>query len=195
MRLQFIFGLLIFLNAGTAIAADTVILNSETGDILMVHQLKNGELWGSFMLTDRVAESFADHELIVLQIDKQQPVKLEGKRSCGGAAGEKQTVSYDFLADDNTDVASWQFSQSEVAKQDIFALLDEDAETYQTISSDRRPEVVDFPIRASVGLASLFTQIKQGKTISFRYTTDANEQREANFDLLANSERLAEVLK
>ena len=194
MRLQFIFGLLIFINAVTAIAADTVTLNSETGDILMIHQFKNGELWGSFMLTDKVSASFADHEIIVLQIDKQQPVKLEGKRSCGGAAGEKQTVSYDFLADNNTDATHWQYSHSTVAPQDVFALLGEDSKTYQTLSSDRRPEVVDFPIRASVGLASLFSQFKQGKTISFRYTTEADEQREANFDLLADADRLAEIL-
>jgi len=195
MRLNFLFGILVFLNSAMAFATDTVILNSETGDILMIHQFENGELWGSFMLTDKVADSFADHELIVLQIDKQQPVKLEGKRSCGGAAGEKQTVSYDFLADEDSTEVNWQFSHSKIAKQDVFTLLGEDNETYQTLSSDRRPEVVDFPIRASVGLASIFMQFKLGKTVSFRYTTEADEQREANFDLLANSEWLAEVLK
>ncbi|OUR65848.1 hypothetical protein A9Q79_02345 [Methylophaga sp. 42_25_T18] len=195
MRLHFLFGLFIFFGSTTILAADTITLSSETGDTLMIHQLKNGELWGSFMLTDKVSDSFADHELIVLQIDKQQPVKLEGKRSCGGAAGEKQTVSYDFLADENSTDVNWQFSHSEVAEQDIFVLLGEDAETYQTLSSDRRPEVVDFPIRASVGLASLLTQMKQGKMISFRYTTEADEQREAKFDLVANSEQLAKVLK
>jgi len=195
MRLHLIIGIFILFNAATVSAADSITLSSESGDTLMIHQFKNGELWASFILTDEVSESFADHELIVLQIDNQQPVKLEGKRSCGGAAGEKQTVSYDFLSDNTSDAANWQFNHSEVAEQDIFALLGEDAETYQTLSSDRRPEVVDFPIRASVGLASLFTQMKQGKTISFRYTTEADEQREANFDLLANSKQLEKVLK
>ena len=195
MRLPFLFGFLIFLSSTASLAADTITLHSKTGDTLMIHQFKNGELWGSFMLTDKVSDSFADHELIVLQVDKQQPVKLEGKRSCGGAAGEKQTVSYDFLAAEKSNDVNWQFSHSEVAKEDVFALLSEDTDTYQTLTSDRRPEVVDFPIRASVGLVSLFSQMKQGKTISFRYTTEADEQREAKFDLLANSEQLAEILK
>lgn len=145
-------------------------------------------------MTDTVSESFADHELIVLQIDKNKPIKLEGKRSCGGAAGDKQTISYDFLPSNNTAAANWQFSHSEVAKQDVFALIGDDAEIYQTLSSDRRPEVVDFPIRASVGLAMFFDQFKQGNTISFRYTTQADEQREAYFDLKANAERLVDIL-
>ncbi len=115
-------------------------LTSETGDTLMIHQFKNGELWGSFIITDKVSESFADHELIILQIDNNQPVKLEGKRSCGGAAGAKQTVSYNFLTDKKTDEVNWQFNHSKVAKQDVFALLGEDNETYQTLSSDRRLE-------------------------------------------------------
>ncbi len=193
MRLHFISALMVIIS--TATLADTITLQSETGDTLMIHEFKNGELWGSFMLTDKVSESFADHELIVLQVDKHQPVKLEGKRSCGGAAGGKQTISYDFLSDDDANTANWQFSHSEVAKQDIFALIGDESETYQTLSSDRRPEVVDFPIRASVGLTSLFSQMKQGKTVLFRYTTEADEQREAKFDLQASASQLAEILK
>jgi len=194
MRLVEIVFCAIALNSGV-VAADSITLASETGDSLMIHQFKNGELWGSFMITDKVSDSFADHELIILQIDKNQPVKLEGKRSCGGAAGAKQTVSYDFLADSNTEIANWKFSHSKVAKQDLFALLNEDTVTYQTLSSDRRSEVVDFPIRASVGLATIFDQIKQGEIISFRYTTQAEEQRQASFDLLAEADRLHEILK
>lgn len=185
----------ILLIPAVVLAADSITLNSETGDTLMIHQFKNGELWGSFMITDRVSDSFADHELIILQIDNHQPVKLEGKRSCGGAAGEKQTISYDFLAENNAEVTSWQFSQSKVAKQDLFALINEDTVTYQTVSSDRRLEVVDFPIRASVGLNSLLAQFQQGQMISFRYTTQADEQRQASFDLLAEADRLNKILK
>jgi hypothetical protein len=192
MRLHFIV-FLFFINS--AAVADSITLNSESGDTLMIHQFKNGELWGSFMLTDTVSDSFADHELIVLQVDQHQPIKLEGKRSCGGAAGEKQTISYDFLAESSTEKESWQFSHSKVAKQDLFALLGEDTVTYQTLSSDRRPEVVDFPIRASVGLVTLFDQLKKGELISFRYTTQANEQRQASFDLLAETDRLTPILK
>jgi hypothetical protein len=194
MRLVEIVLCVIALNS-TAVAADSITLNSKTGDSLMIHQFKNGELWGSFILTDKVSDSFADHELIILQIDHHQPVKLEGKRSCGGAAGEKQTVSYDFLADNNTEVESWEFSHSKIAKQDLFALLNEDAVTYQTLSSDRRPEVVDFPIRASVGLDSLFIQFKHAKIVLFRYTTQADEQRQASFDLLADADSLSQLLK
>lgn len=146
------------------------------------------------MLTDKVSDSFADHELIVLQIDNQQPVKLEGKRSCGGAAGEKQKFSYDFLSEESKNTTNWQYSQSSIATTDVLTLLGQDKQTYQTLLSDRRPEVVDFPIHASVGLASLLEQLKQGKKISFRYTTEADEQREANFDLIANTDRLAGIL-
>lgn len=193
MHFVFIFlSSLIF--SSTVFAADSITLKSETGDTLMIHQFKNGELWGSFMLTDKVSDSFADHELIVLQIDNHQPVKLEGKRSCGGAAGEKQKFSYDFLSEESKNTTNWQYSQSSIATTDVLMLLGQDKQTYQTLLSDRRPEVVDFPIHASVGLASLLEQLKQGKKISFRYTTEADEQREANFDLIANTDRLAGIL-
>jgi hypothetical protein len=178
----------------TAALADSVSLHSESGDTLMIHQFKNGELWGSFMPTDQVAESFAEHELILLQVDEQQPIQLEGKRSCGGAAGEKQQFSYDFTKEKNADEISWQFSRSSAAKQDVFALLGDNQKSYQILSVDRRPEVVDFPIRASVGLPILFRQIKRGETISFRYTTEADEQRLAVFNLKLKSAVLSELL-
>jgi len=170
-------------------AADSISLSSVSGDTLMFHQLKNGELWASFILTDQVVDSFADHELIVLQIDNHQPVNLVGKQSCGGAAGKKQTLSYDFTSSDSQ-VENWQFSQSTVATSDILQLLEQDQQTYQQLLSDRRPEVVDFPVRASVGLASLLSQFQQAELVLFRYTTLANEQRTARFHLKTQATQL-----
>jgi len=172
-------------------AADSILLTSESGDSLMFHQLKNGEIWASFMLTDQVVESFADHELIVLQIDNNQPINLAGKQSCGGAAGKKQTMSYDFLASD-TQVDNWQFSQSTVASSNVLQLLEQDKLTYQKLLSDRRPEVVDFPIQSAVGFASLQQQFQQGQIALFRYTTQANEQRVARFHLKTQATQLTD---
>ena len=56
-------------------ASESVIISSETGDTLMIHRLKNGEVWGSLLITDRVADSFAENELIVMQIGASNYVK------------------------------------------------------------------------------------------------------------------------
>ena len=59
--------------------------------------------------------------------------------------------------------------------------------------SDRRPEVVDFPIRASLAIDSLWQQFIQGSVIVFRYVTDAAETRQAEFDLHSKQDALLKL--
>ena len=162
-------------------ASESVTISSETGDTLMIHRLKNGELWGSFMITDQVADSFAENELIVMQVDQHQPIKLDHQKLCGSPARKEQKVSYSFQSE--PDREQWQFSRVATSQPDILKLTGWDKETYQHSKSDRRPELVDFPIQASIAIESLFTQFQQGDKIVFRYMTDADEARQAVFNL------------
>ncbi len=170
------------INSAIVQANESLVLESDTGDTLMFHSLNSGEIWGSLLITDQVAASFAEHELIVMQIDQNQPIKLDQTKSCGGAKGDaSQQVSYAFEAGVSQD--KWQFNQVEAAKPDILKLAGWDKDTYQHMRSDRRPEVVDFPIRGSLAIDSLWQQFSQGKVIVFRYVTDAAEMRQAKFNL------------
>lgn len=174
---------LCLLNCGLLQATESVTLKSNTGDTLMIHRLNDGEIWGSFMITDQVAASFADHELIVMQIDQHQPIKLDQTKRCGGGKGDvPQQVSYSF--EKELSPYKWQFNQVEAVKTDILKLAGWDKDTYQHMRSDRRPEVVDFPIRSPLAIDSLSLQFIQGKIIVFRYVTDAAEIRQAEFNLL-----------
>jgi len=184
--------LLCFINSGLAQATESLTLDSNTGDTLMFHQLKNGEIWGSFMITDQVAASFADHELIVMQIDHNQPIKLDQAKRCGGGKAElSQQVTYSFETKPSQE--KWQFSQVEAVKPDILKLADWDKDTYQHMRSDRRPEVVDFPLRGSLAIDSLWQQLIQGNVIVFRYVTDAAETRQAEFNLQLSHDELLKL--
>lgn len=174
-------GLLLFCGVLSVQASESITLPSETGDTLMIHRLNNGEIWGSLMITDQVSDSFADYELIVLQVDQNKPIKLDQEKRCGTPAGEAQKVSYLFEAEESQQ--QWQFSQVAAAKPDVLKLTGWDKEIYQHMKSDRRPEVVDFPIKATIAIASLWQQIQQGKQLVFRYVTDADEARLAVFNL------------
>ena len=169
-------------------ASESVTISSETGDTLMIHRLKNGELWGSFMITDQVADSFAENELIVMQIDQHQPIKLDHQKLCGSPARDAQKVSYTFESE--AEEAQWQFSSVATSQPDILKLTGWDKETYQHMKSDRRPEVVDFPIQAPLAIESLFTQFQQGHEIIFRYMTSADEARQAVFNLKSQYEQI-----
>jgi hypothetical protein len=161
-------------------ANSSITLMSETGDTLMIHQLKNGELWGSFIVTDQIAESFAEHEQIIMQLDQQQPINLQGKRACGGAAGKPKTVDYQFVSSDQ----DWLFNNSVKSNSDIFQTLGlVDQAAYRTLTVDRRYEWVDFPIQSAVGLPELLQQFQSSQKIVFRYTTQAFEQRLAEFKI------------
>lgn len=176
--------------ATPAQAIESVTFTSETGDTLMLHQLKNGEVWGSLMITDQIADSFADYELIVLQVDQYQPIKLDQEKRCNTPASKSQKVSYTFEETESTE--KWLFSQVSPTKVDVLQITGWDKDTYQHMKSSRRPEVVDFPIRASLAIDSLWQQFKQGEKVVFRYTTSAEESRQAKFDLTAQRE---DVLK
>lgn len=162
-------------------ASESVTLSSETGDTLMIHRLNNGEIWGSFMITDQVADSFAENELIVMQVDQHQPIKLDHQKLCGSPARKEQKVSYSFQSEPEQE--QWQFNSVATSQPDILKLTGWDKETYQHMKSDRRPEVVDFPIQGSLAIESLFQQFQQGNMLVFRYVTETNEARQAQFDL------------
>ena len=178
----------------SAQARESITFPSETGDTLMIHRLNNGEIWGSLIITDQVADSFADYELIVLQVDQHQPIKLDQEKRCATPAGEEQKVAYTFESESEEVEQKWSFSQVSNAKPDILKLTGWDKEIYQHMKSDRRPEVVDFPIKATIAIESLWQQFQQGESVVFRYTTDANEPREAQFELKNKREQIKALI-
>jgi hypothetical protein len=184
--------LICLINSGLVQASESLVLESATGDTLMFHRLNNGEIWGSFLMTDQVAASFAEHELIVMQIDQHQPIKLDQAKRCGGGKGDiSQQVTYSFETEASQE--KWQFNQVEAVKPDILKLAGWDKEIFQHMRSDRRPEVVDFPIRGSLAIDSLWQQVTQGDVIVFRYVTDAAETRQAEFDLHSKQDEMLKL--
>ncbi|MBE0438403.1 MAG: hypothetical protein IBX57_01370 [Gammaproteobacteria bacterium] len=180
---------LLLLYCGSLSAQITLIeLVSDTGDILMIHRLNDGELWGSFIITDQVADSFADNELIVLQIDQNKPIKLEHQKVCGGGKADQQQVMFGF--DYDPEQIQWLFSQVKQNNPDILKLAGWDHDSYDHMRADRRPEVVDFAIQGELAVASLLQQFQQGSLITFRYTTESGETRQAEFHL----QQLSDVL-
>lgn len=173
-------------------ASESLTFSSETGDTLMIHQLNNGEIWGSLIITDNIADSFADHELIVLQVDSHQPIKLDQEKRCNTPAGEMQKVSYTFEKEQSTE--QWLFSQAATNKADIFRLTGWDKAIYQHMKSSRRPEVVDFPIKANLAIDSLWQQFQQGEKVVFRYITSAEESRQASFELVPQRQQIIDLM-
>ncbi len=192
MRFKII--MIIWLSCSLSVqASESITISSETGDTLMIHRLKDGELWGSFMITDHVADSFAENELIVMQIDQHQPIKLDHQKLCGSPARETQKVSYSFQSE--PDQEQWQFSSVATSQLDILKLTGWDKETYQHMKSDRRPEVVDFPIQSPIAIESLWQQFIQAEQVVFRYTTDAAESRQALFKLNNQRKQLINLVQ
>jgi hypothetical protein len=186
--------LICLINSGLVQASESLVLESATGDTLMFHRLNNGEIWGSFLITDQVATSFAEHELIVMQIDQNQPIKLDQAKRCGGGKGDtSQQVAYSF--ETKASQEKWQFNQVEAVKPDIIKLAGWDKEIFQHMRSDRRPEVVDFPIRASLAIDNLWQQFTHGDVIVFRYVTNAAETRQAEFDFRLKQNEILKLLK
>ncbi|RKZ80677.1 MAG: hypothetical protein DRQ35_01830 [Gammaproteobacteria bacterium] len=185
---------LVMLGAALSIQAnESVTILSDTGDTLMIHRLDNGELWGSFMITDQVSDSFSDSELIVLQVDQHQPIKLDHQKLCSSPARDEQKVDYTFQAETATE--EWQFSRVATTQPDILKLTGWDKDTYQHMRSDRRPEVVDFPIQTPIAIDSLGPQIRQGNVIVFRYVTSADEARQAEFELQPDRKMINQLFK
>ncbi len=181
--------LALLLGAFSVQASESISLPSESGDTLMIHRLNNGEIWGSLLITDQVPDSFSGSELIVLQVDQHKPIKLDQEKRCGTPAGAAQKVDYVFQTEQASD-QQWQFSKIETAQTDIIKLAGWDNGTYQHMKSDRRPEVVDFPIQGPIALNSLWQQFQQGEKVIFHYTTDADEPREAVFNLVPKREQI-----
>jgi len=173
--------MLLFFTLSASAQTTLIELTSITGDSLMIHRLNDGELWASFVITDRIADSFADSELIIVQIDQNKPIKLEHQKLCGGGKGDEQKVTFAFEHD--SELTAWQFSHTKQSKPDILKLAGWDQDSYHHMRADRRPEVVDFPIQGELAVATLLQQFQQGKIITFRYTTQAGETRQAEFHL------------
>ncbi|NQZ52716.1 MAG: hypothetical protein HRT93_00545 [Piscirickettsiaceae bacterium] len=173
-------------------ASDSIIISSDTGDTLMIHRLNDGELWGSFMITDQIADNFADYEMIVLQVDQHKPIKMDHQKLCGSPARAEQKVNYTFDTEATTE--QWLFSQVTTPQPDILKLTGWDKEEYQHTKSDRRPNVVDFPILGPIALPTLSAQFQQGDIVIFRYTTDADEVRQARFELQNEREAIKRFL-
>ncbi len=194
MRLLNYVGIVLLFSFPVAQATDSISFSSETGDTLMLHHLINGEIWGSLIITDQVADNFANYELIVLQVDQHQPIKLDHEKRCNTPAGEAQKVDYTFKAKKGEQV--WQFSQVKAQKNktDFLKLTGWDKAIYQHMKSDRRPNVVDFPIKAALALDSLWPQFQQGEHVVFHYTTDADESREASFNLISQREKIKKLI-
>jgi hypothetical protein len=164
-------------------------LRHNNGDQLTIQRLANGELWGSFFLTDAMTASFASNELIVVQVDSFKPLKLtQGFRSCGAPAPKAQQVVYQFEQQANN---AWAFNGQQANKTSVLKLLGWDAATYEQLQADRRPEVVDFPLDPGEALA---LQLANAGQISFRYVTDRGEQRETVFHLTPHRHILEQLL-
>jgi hypothetical protein len=166
----------------TAIADDTLVdITNESGDSLLIHRLSDGEIWASFMLTDQIVDSFADHELIILQVDSYKPIKLEHQKTCGGAARSTQQV--DYFVNATTNGAAWSLSPPNQNRADPLDFIGIDTDPFHHMRSDRRPEVVDFAIQGELAESTLWQQFKQGNSVIFHFTTSGGEPRKAEFDL------------
>lgn len=187
MKLLVLLGLLVV----SPLQAETTAmeLRHNNGDQLTIQRLANGELWGSLFLTDTMTASFASNELIVVQVDSFKPLKLtQGFRSCGAPAPKAQQVVYQFeqQADDG-----WAFSGQQANKTNVLKLLGWDSANYEQLGSDRRPEVVDFPLDPG---ESLTLQLSNAGQISFRYVTTSGEQRETVFHLAPHRHILEQLI-
>ncbi len=183
-----IFTLILLLAQAVTAQTTAIEIRHENGDVLTIQRLADGEVWGSLFLSDQMTASFAGHELIVLQIDGHQPVKLEqGFRSCGAPAPKPQQVVYQFEQSES----EWALSGTESPQTDVLKLLGWDRDQYQTLHADRRPEVVDFPIDPG---ESLSQQLPGAGQISFHYVTDRGEQRESIFQLAPHQHILEQLL-
>jgi len=164
-------------------------LKHANGDVLSIQKLESGEVWASFFLSDNMTASFANNELMVLQVDQHKPVKLEqGFRSCGAPAPEAQQVVYQF---EQNEAAAWSFSGYTEPKREVLKLLGWDSEQFNKVSADRRMEVVDFPLSSDEPLS---VQLLNAEQLSFRYVTDQGEQRQTVFNLAPHQHILEQLI-
>jgi len=178
-RNQFLISLMGCLISFAAVA-EPQAYQAENGDRREIRQLQSGEIWAAFLISDQHTDSFADNELILLQIDQQQPISIvHGLRSCAAPARAPQQVAYDFASNDTT---QWLFNGT-VAPPSlppgfVSALA---AEDYPKISADRRAESVDFPLKSDS--MDFLIAVQSAKQLTLRYTTTAGQPVMAEFNL------------
>lgn len=154
-----------------------LVWQAANGDTLQVTQLDNGEFWASLSLSDNHTASFADNELILLQVDQQQPVSLvHGLRSCGSPARAPQKVDYQFNRQDE----DWLF-QSRQPPAPLLAGFVIKVPVYPTIQADRRATVVDFPLQSAD--APIWQQWQAATTITLHYSLDNATPVAVQFDV------------
>lgn len=173
---QSIFYLVSWLFLPAAIASP-ITWQADNGDTLQLNQLDNGQFWASLTLSDSHTANFADNELILLQLDKQQPVSLvHGLRSCGSPARDPQQIDYQFSQQDD----NWLLKSRRAPPPlpDGFVIKDSD---YPTIQADRRAYVVDFPLQTDA--VPLWPQWQSADIITIRYSLDNDTPVTVLFDL------------
>ncbi len=157
--------------------ANPLVWQADNGDMLQLSRLDNGAFWASLTLTDSHTANFADNELILLQLDTDQPVSLvHGLRSCGSPARAPQQFDYQFNQQDD----NWLLTarRPPAPLPEGFVIKDS---SYPTIQSDRRAFVVDFPLQTDA--VPLWPQWQAAKTITVRYSLDNGTPVTALFDL------------
>lgn len=159
------------------VLAMPLIWQADNGDTLQLTQLESGEYWASLTLSDDHTYSFADNELILLQLDKQQPVSLvHGLRSCGSPARAPQQIDYVFSQQDT----DWLLDARRTPPPlpEGFVIKDTG---YPTVQSDRRAHVVDFPLQTAD--LPLWPQWQSAEVITIRYSLNNGLPVSVQFDL------------
>ena len=157
--------------------ANPLVWQADNGDLLQLTRLDSGEYWASLTLTDSHTANFADNELILLQLDTQQPVSLvHGLRSCGSPARAPQQIDYQF----NQQEDDWLLAARRTPPPLPEGFVIKDS-SYPTIQSDRRAFVVDFPLQTAG--APLWPQWQSADTVTIRYSLDNGIPVSVKFDL------------
>lgn len=175
--MQKLLWLLCSLFTAAGVQAMPLIWQADNGDTLQLTQLESGEYWASLTLSDDHTYSFADNELILLQLDKEQPVSLvHGLRSCGSPARATQQIDYVFSQQDT----DWLLDARRTPPPlpEGFVIKDSD---YPTVQADRRAHVVDFPLQSND--LPLWPQWQSAEVITLRYSLDNGLPVSVQFDL------------
>ncbi|MCC5795936.1 MAG: hypothetical protein JJU48_01250 [Methylophaga sp.] len=180
--------LLMVLLLFTAVPAQAQSFSSqaEGGELLQVQRLSSGEYWLTVRLSDRNLDSFANHELILLQVDNDYPLSIiEGLRSCAGAARPPQQVFYDYQAADAG--SDWQLNavNNQPSIGDMLINTARPVADFPTITANRRPEWFDFRISGQPNAEALWQQMQDARQITLLYTTETAERRQVIFTLPA----------
>lgn len=157
--------------------AEDKLYQSETGERFTISQTKDGKQWATLFISDKYTASFANNELILLQLDEQAPISLEhGHLSCGSPAKAEQTVFYEFSTS-----AGGVFASPEPQPLPKGFQQHRQRDVFRSITADRRAETVDFVF----GDATItLQQLQSANALTFRFVTDDQIRRQATFQLL-----------